>query len=109
MICLLVATEPNRERVQIGLRQLVATHDERETAWRREAPQLSADIDDLMGSPEPAASADELRIIHGDYFAANLLPDNDTVQIIDWDLAGFGDPAWDLAFLLGAERGVHGH
>jgi aminoglycoside phosphotransferase (APT) family kinase protein len=64
--------------------------------------------DPVLAAEEPRVAPEELRPVHGDYFRANLVPVAGGVAIIDWDLLGFGDPAWDLGFLVAAERG-HTH
>lgn len=36
--------------------------------------------------------------IHGDPVPANLLATSSGIVLIDWDYAGMGDPAWDIAY-----------
>lgn len=50
-----------------------------------------------------AAQADRVGIVHGDYRLDNLLfaPDGAGVAVIDWQTAGCGMPARDLAYFLG--------
>lgn len=43
-------------------------------------------------------------LVHGDYFSKNILPTSDGLCIIDWETFGWGDPMWDLGFLVGADR-----
>ena len=45
-------------------------------------------------------------LVHGDYFSANLLPVEDGLCVIDWETFGWGDPMWDLGFLIGADPGL---
>ena len=45
-------------------------------------------------------------LVHGDYFSANILPVAGGLRIIDWETFGWGDPMWDLGFLIGADRGL---
>ncbi len=45
-------------------------------------------------------------LVHGDYFSANILPVADGLFIIDWETFGWGDPMWDLGFLVGADPGL---
>jgi hypothetical protein len=45
-------------------------------------------------------------LIHNDIKYDNILVErhasgDETIRIVDWELAGFGDPAWDLAGILG--------
>jgi len=44
--------------------------------------------------------------VHGDYFSKNILPVAGGLCIVDWETFARGDPMWDLAFLIGAERGL---
>ena len=46
------------------------------------------------------------RLVHGDYFSKNILPVVDGICIIDWETFGWGDPMWDLGFLVGADRNL---
>jgi hypothetical protein len=43
-------------------------------------------------------------LVHGDYFSLNILPTSAGLSIIDWETFGWGDPMWDLGFLIGADR-----
>ncbi|MBI3909566.1 MAG: phosphotransferase [Armatimonadetes bacterium] len=45
-------------------------------------------------------------LVHGDYFSANILPTADGLRVIDWETFGYGDPMWDLGFLIGADRNL---
>lgn len=53
-----------------------------------------------------APLSESKRIVHGDYFSVNILPVADGLRIIDWETFGWGDPMWDLGFLIGADRGL---
>jgi len=41
-----------------------------------------------------------LALVHGDWSAKNFLVSKDRVIILDWEVAWFGDPAFDAAFFL---------
>ena len=56
------------------------------------------------GGQGPKAPARTL--VHGDYFSANILPVEDGLRVIDWETFGWGDPMWDLGFLIGADPGL---
>jgi len=45
-------------------------------------------------------------LVHGDYFSANILPVEEGLCVIDWETFGWGDPMWDLGFLIGADPGL---
>ena len=76
--------------------------------------ELRALVDKFASGPEPIlidalgflASAipeiDEAVLVHGDYRAGNLLFDGDRISgVLDWELSHVGDPAEDLAWLMG--------
>jgi thiamine kinase-like enzyme len=42
----------------------------------------------------------KVTLVHGDYSPKNLLTDGSAVKIIDAEVAWFGDPAFDIAFLI---------
>ncbi|MBV7330552.1 aminoglycoside phosphotransferase family protein [Chloroflexi bacterium TSY] len=42
-------------------------------------------------------------LVHGDYFSKNILPTSDGLCVIDWETFDWGDPMWDLGFLIGAD------
>jgi hypothetical protein len=76
---------------------------------------LSEALQNLVRVSDPRASRTtqgqapqtELRtLVHGDYFSANLLPSPNGLRIIDWETFAWGDPMWDLGFLVGADRGL---
>jgi aminoglycoside phosphotransferase len=56
------------------------------------------------GAESPAPDAKTL--VHGDYFSANIVPTDGGVRIVDWETFGWGDPMWDLGFLIGADRNI---
>lgn len=39
-------------------------------------------------------------LIHGDWHVHNFVMDEETVRFFDWEMAGWGDPAVDIALLL---------
>jgi len=43
-------------------------------------------------------------IVHCDYFSKNILLVAGGLCVIDWETFGWGDPMWDLGFLIGADR-----
>ncbi len=39
-------------------------------------------------------------LVHGDYSPKNILASGDTAWVIDWEVTHFGNPVFDLAFML---------
>ncbi|MCU1495251.1 MAG: aminoglycoside phosphotransferase family protein [Acidimicrobiaceae bacterium] len=39
-------------------------------------------------------------LVHGDFSPKNILIDGEGISVIDWEVAHFGDPVFDLAFML---------
>lgn len=76
---------------------------------------LSATLRHLVSISDPRESRttggqapipDSKTLVHGDYFSANILPVTEGLRIIDWETLGWGDPMWDLGFLVGADRNL---
>jgi hypothetical protein len=88
---------PNRQRILLGVQNFCAQLEQC-------VPGLAAQARDLLGGQEPRSAMTTL--VHGDYFSANLLLARGQLYVIDWDLLALGDPAWDLGFLVGADRGL---
>ena len=59
----------------------------------RSRPLLVGLIEDLQAAWVPHA------LVHGDLRDANVLL-AEPLRFVDWEFAGYGDPAWDLACLL---------
>jgi hypothetical protein len=80
-----------------------------------EEPALSGRLQELVRLSDPlegrttgglAPRGSDERLVHGDYFSKNILPVPGGLCIIDWETFGWGDPMWDLGFLIGADRNV---
>ena len=95
---------PNRGRVFNGVKGMAGHLDADCPQWRAAHPGLSQLLEALVESGEPGA--EEMSLVHGDYFSANLLAASRGVCIVDWDLLSLGDPMWDLGFLVSADRDV---
>ena len=74
--------------------------------------RLSKRLSELLWFSDPreyrttggrAPTGQDKRLVHGDYFSKNILPTVGGLCIIDWDTFGWGDPMWDLGFLVGAD------
>ncbi|WP_159622472.1 phosphotransferase family protein [Ruania rhizosphaerae] len=88
-------------------RQWCGGHEWPQIVQQRLAPQLPPSaqllardgVEDLLAAEETAPT----HLVHGDFGLHNLLwRGNDLVGVIDWDHAACGDPAIDVAPLIGA-------
>ena len=59
-------------------------------------PDLAATIGDLAGR----LRSDPVCLVHGDFSPKNVLTGGQAVWVLDWEVAHYGDPVFDLAFLL---------
>jgi 5-methylthioribose kinase len=66
------------------------------TAIARAHPDLAATIGDLA----ERLLSDPVCLVHGDFSPKNVLTDGKRVWVLDWEVAHYGDPVFDLAFLL---------
>jgi aminoglycoside phosphotransferase (APT) family kinase protein len=101
---LLALSDPKEQRSTYWLFEEVLQLDHQHPTWRREYLEIALEVENLMHSRPPSEGFKAL--VHGDYFSANILPVSSGIQIIDWESCGWGDPMWDFAFLLGADRNL---
>lgn len=69
------------------------------------------DLQDRFEAAAEALRASAECLVHGDYSPKNLLVSDDRLVVLDCEVAWFGDPAFDLAFLLNhlfLKRQLHG-
>jgi hypothetical protein len=66
----------------------------RYTASRR--PDAAAYIQELIGR----SALRRVSLVHGDWSPKNLLVYEDRIWVIDWEVIHFGDPSFDVGFLL---------
>lgn len=97
-------SKPNRDRGRLGVIGRSKFLDAKIPQWRTQYPKLSGSVIRIEAGNEPVSSMKTL--VHGDYFSVNLIPTINGLYVIDWDLLAFGDPMWDLGFLVGADEGV---
>ncbi len=64
------------------------------TAGRR------VDAADYIGALVERSAARRVSLVHGDWSPKNLLVDGARVWAIDWEVVHFGDPSFDVGFLL---------
>lgn len=64
------------------------------TAARR--PEAAGYIHDLIDR----SAARRVSLVHGDWSPKNLLVDHDRLWAIDWEVIHYGDPGFDVGFLL---------
>lgn len=99
---LIQASDPKQKRTYFGLLERVEKLDRDRPTWRTKHVELADTVDTLTDTGVPETPNKTL--VHGDYFSANLLSTEDGIRIIDWETFALGDPMWDLAFLIGADR-----
>jgi len=90
-----------RVLARLHLIQLAELSDELAALVSRSTPNRGR-LGEVRG--EPPARKQTLQ--HGDYFSVNIAASEKGVCLLDWDLLALGDPMWDLAFLLDADRNV---
>jgi 5-methylthioribose kinase len=59
-------------------------------------PEAAEYIDDLIGR----SAARRVSLVHGDWSPKNLLVHERGLWVIDWEVIHFGDPSFDVGFLL---------
>ena len=65
--------------------------------------QLASRYPDLqvtMDALSEDCRTNRLSVVHGDFSPKNLLTDGSDVMVIDWECVHFGQPGFDVAFLL---------
>lgn len=95
-------SDPKQRRTLIGLEMRAKELELGFPGWRERFRTVAADLRDVLRSEPPSAAGRSL--VHGDYFSANVVPTADGPRVIDWETLALGDPMWDLAFLIGADR-----
>ncbi len=58
------------------------------------------DVKELFEQEVERLQKTRCSLVHGDYSAKNILVSADRLVVLDWEVAWYGDPAFDLAFLL---------
>jgi aminoglycoside phosphotransferase (APT) family kinase protein len=61
---------------------------------------LAARAAAAAAAPEPEASSDPFRLLHGDLVEVNIVWDGSSPALVDWEFCRMGDPAEDLAYLV---------
>lgn len=95
-------SNPQPQRTYRWLLENVRRVEGLQPHWRTSYPQVAATADELLATA--SVTSGQVVLVHGDYFAANIIPSAAGIRIIDWETFALGDPMWDLAFLIGAER-----
>jgi len=67
-------------------------------------PDLGAIVPaDLLDETKRALDVDvsgEISLVHGDYGPQNILVDGNCMKMIDWEFAGWGNPLYDVAWVV---------
>jgi aminoglycoside phosphotransferase (APT) family kinase protein len=61
--------------------------------------QRHPDLAQVLEAEAARLERTRLTLVHGDYSPKNLMTDGQRVKVLDAEVAWFGDPAFDLAFL----------
>jgi len=62
--------------------------------------QRHPDLQPLFQEEATRLQQSALALVHGDWSAKNILVSRDRLVVLDWEVAWFGDPAFDSAFFL---------
>lgn len=70
-----------------------------EPFFARTAASCPEIADDIVSAAEGMRKRREA-LVHGDYSPKNLLTDGQDIVVLDWEVAHWGDPRFDIAFCL---------
>ncbi|MCH2113308.1 MAG: aminoglycoside phosphotransferase family protein [Pirellulales bacterium] len=62
--------------------------------------QRHPELQEFFGAETERLGRARTALVHGDFSAKNILVSSDRCVLLDWEVAWFGDPAFDPAFLL---------
>ncbi len=98
--------EPDSRIEAAGI--LARIHNLQETSLTESLQELAriSDPREHRTTGGQAPQPESRTLVHGDYFSTNILPVAGGLCIIDWETFGWGDPMWDLGFLVGADRNL---
>jgi len=74
-------------------------HDLRVAPYLLAAAEKHSDLVDLLKLEAARIERTRLTLVHGDYSPKNLMTDGKGLKILDAEVAWFGEPAFDIAFL----------
>lgn len=75
-------------------------HELRISPYLLTAAERNPALSDWLQQESTCLAETRLALVHGDYSPKNLLTDGAALKILDAEVAWFGDPAFDAAFLL---------
>jgi aminoglycoside phosphotransferase (APT) family kinase protein len=79
---------------------LALFHELRVAPYLLTAAQRHPDLASPLESEARRLDETRITLVHGDYSPKNLMTDGKRVKILDAEVACFGDPAFDIAFVL---------
>jgi tRNA A-37 threonylcarbamoyl transferase component Bud32 len=88
------------ERVARSFGDLSAFVDLRVEPFYTATARVHADLAATIGGLGERLLSNPVCLVHGDFSPKNVLTDGQTVWVLDWEVAHYGDPVFDLAFLL---------
>ncbi|MFM0231354.1 NAD(P)-dependent oxidoreductase [Paraburkholderia sediminicola] len=72
----------------------------RVTPYFERVAQRNPEYRDAVSTVIEGVTTRRQALVHGDYSPKNLLVDDATVTVVDWEVAHWGDPRFDVAFVL---------
>jgi aminoglycoside phosphotransferase (APT) family kinase protein len=89
--------DPEAERIFATDRHF---HDLRVAPYLLASAEKHADISPLIHAEAKRLASTKLALVHGDYSPKNLMVSPGRLVVLDCEVAWFGDPAFDLCFLV---------
>ena len=75
-------------------------HDLRIAPYLLASAEVHPDLAPLIHAEASRLAGTQLALVHGDYSPKNLMVGGDRLIVLDCEVAWFGDPAFDLCFLV---------
>lgn len=101
---LVQCSDARPQRTYLWLRENLAKVEALQPTWQISYPALADTAHELLDTP--SVTSGQVGLVHGDYFSANVFATDVGIRVIDWETFALGDPMWDLAFLIGADRNL---
>lgn len=90
----------DQKRIESQFNDLEAFDQQRIDPYYRTAAARNPSVKPLISRYAETMAANRHVLVHGDFSPKNILSYQKSVWILDWEVAHFGDAAFDLAFML---------